>query len=78
MFSEKNFLWKAIRKPYIFDIYNKKGSFEVFYNVIYNELISSKYFHAIFLSSIYLDESCYFPGDAKTSTEAITYVYVLA
>ena len=56
----------------------KKGSFEMFYNAIYDELISPKYFHAIFLPSIYLDESCYFPGDAKTSTEAIGYVYILA
>ena len=78
MFSEKNFLWKTIRKPWKFDVYNKKGSFEVFYNLIYNELIFPRYFHAHFLSSVYLDVSCYFPGDAKISTEAITYVYTLA
>ena len=71
MFSEKNFLWKTIKKHIDSISIIKKGNFELFYNVIYNEFISPKYLHEIFLSSIYLDKSCYFPENAKTSTEAL-------
>ena len=71
MFSEKNFLWKTIKKHIDSISIIKIGNFELFYNVIYNEFISPKYLHEIFLSSIYLDKSCYFPENAKTSTEAL-------
>lgn len=71
MFSEKNFLWKTIKKHIDSVSIIKKGNFELFYNVIYNEFISPKYLHEIFWPSIYLDKSCYFPEKAKTSTEAL-------